>query len=51
MDWIVHNTSEHMVEYVKDTRREKAPSHNSSAYDKYEYEHKGCWYITLRLNL
>ena len=31
MDWIVHNTSEHMVEYVEDTRRERAPSNKTPA--------------------
>ena len=36
------------VFHFKDTHREKAPL-NSSAYEKYEYGHLGCWYIKLNL--
>ena len=35
---------------IKSTHREKAPQNlNSSAYEKYEYGHLGCWYIKLTL--
>ena len=31
---------------LNDTHREKVPSNkNSSAYEKYEYEHMGSWHI------
>ena len=32
---------------VKDTHRESTLKLNSSAYEKYEYGHLGCWYIKL----
>ena len=49
MDWFLYDNGLRL-ERVKDTHREKNTLKlNSSANEKYEYEHLGCWYTKLTL--